>query len=1680
ILQEGYETEGICETGTLCDLDAIYPGNNIECTIITCEAIAFDGEYSDTGLSNWENECPEFCEDSDGGPILTIFGITTNRLGSYEDYCVDETKITEHYCDGTELITFETSCPFGTFCNNGVCINNPSSLTIDLISPENDITINVNEGGAIPLIWRGESEFSDTIQYTVYLSCETNIHGGKSYSPIYSGYSTLFLFNGFEECEEYMYWYVVANDGYNTQVSEEWRFKVDTNYPPTIELISPENELGVCGNSIEFTWEGNDLNEDTLIYTLHILQGGEEITTHTTEEESYSIDLEQGEYEWYVSVTDGEFNTHSEHWNIGVYSTPNIILISPPEYSWVSNGDIIYFEINNFDYRDWGWDVTELTRDSKDSRSEEFEPIVPYWLDYGEHNITIRLDNGICELQETFIFNVAECWEDIECEHLDYTYCSGDLIITREGVCNSEHKCISQNAGLEDCNRLNNYFCDGSLIMYEDYTCSEEIETQCVINRVYEEDNCDDGLFCNGNEMCSILTGGEPSCLSGTPVDCSGNNLLSIETCNNNPDANPFTWDFFAGFTSTCNEETESCTLGTVDLTHECSVTDCDAECDAENDCEDTDCEDLSGCYAGKYRTYSNVPNTCLDDCVCTENECSMDFEYTLTGTDADGDGWDLECGDCDDSNPNVHPDAEEICNGIDDNCNGEIDEDLPIYTYYRDSDGDGYGDPTNTFETCTDYPAEGYVEDNTDCNDLNYFVNPEMEEICNGIDDNCDMIVDEITEECGEGICAGEKLCIVGHWSDCSSDGQDAGICALCDADGYVIYDETQNTDCNEGVECAIGNCYAIFECTYEPDHSYCDNGIYCDGTEYCNLDFGCQEGVPVDCSGNNLAGIATCTNDPDANPFTWDFFGGFTSTCNEDVRACTIGTIELTHECSVESCDAECDAENDCEDTDCSALSGCVGLDYYEYSNVPNTCLDDCLCTDNECSIYEIYENDYRCTNCHECEHLQLYIPNGIEREEYHFGGYTIIVDEITEEKIYFHYSYLGEYLYRGSVSIGKQIVDTPHNPVAPSLLTKVCDVREVETENEWGCFGFNLIGETTCESDSDCSSLNTIYCTGDLIMQTEGICEENICVAETIELENCNTYNTESCDGTNRIYSDYSCSAGECIAYDSTIIEECDNEIYCDGQETCTELLDGITECQAGTPVDCSGNNLLSIETCNNNPDANPFTWDFFGGFTSTCNEETESCTLGTVDLTHECSVTDCDAECDAENDCEDTDCSALSGCVGLDYYEYSNVPNDCLGDCTCTDNECSVYEVFGDDLRCELRECVEPYAGMIIMEDTIFCEGEYEVFGNITIGADNIVIEGNNTVIIGNIWYEEDTRNSEEQQETYSIKKTEYRDEGNYLNGITIKNIKFINYGIGTSFFNNSKIQNNTFEGFSSIYGTYTLNSEIIDNTIRTEGIYFLIAPLDFMNSDNLTIERNIIENDEETLLSMGSLLLLNTHNSKITDNTIVCEETMGDGIYILGNNNEIISNSVTTCYRGLFSNGAYYNIIEDNYLCRNEIDILLDTSTGNNIGDNICDEVIDLSIYPSNSVTCSIDCVLNLLTGECIDSDEGYNIFNYGETTYLGESKKDNCRDELSLYEYFCDINGVMRSSIEYCPFGYVCLDGECKSLLTIDKYIQTKDGIEKIYEGYNKPDTNSIKPPTTSVNKESSSKDFKP
>ncbi|MCK6519811.1 hypothetical protein L6R49_00060 [Myxococcota bacterium] len=118
-----------------------------------------------------------------------------------------------------------------------------------------------------------------------------------------------------------------------------------------------------------------------------------------------------------------------------------------------------------------------------------------------------------------------------------------------------------------------------------------------------------------------------------------------------------------------------------------------------------------------------------------------VDTEPAEVDQDEDDDGFELE-DDCDDQDAAVFPGAVELCDGLDNDCDGGVDEepsDAP--SWYSDLDGDGYGDPSGGVTACE--APSGLIAEGGDCDDGDAEVNPDAAEVCDGQDNNCDGLAD-------------------------------------------------------------------------------------------------------------------------------------------------------------------------------------------------------------------------------------------------------------------------------------------------------------------------------------------------------------------------------------------------------------------------------------------------------------------------------------------------------------------------------------------------------------------------------------------------------------------------------------------------------------------------------------------------------------------------------------------------------------------------------------------------------------------------------------------------------------------------------------------------------------------------------------------------------------------------
>jgi hypothetical protein len=142
------------------------------------------------------------------------------------------------------------------------------------------------------------------------------------------------------------------------------------------------------------------------------------------------------------------------------------------------------------------------------------------------------------------------------------------------------------------------------------------------------------------------------------------------------------------------------------------------------------------------------------DDCDGETDEQGASGEQTWW-LDGDSDSWGDEAttqqacvapdlyvdraGDCDDAAADVHPERDDPCNAVDDDCDGATDEEPG--SWYADQDSDGFGDADEVVRVCD--PPLGYVDNSDDCDDADSAINPSATEICDGADNDCDELLD-------------------------------------------------------------------------------------------------------------------------------------------------------------------------------------------------------------------------------------------------------------------------------------------------------------------------------------------------------------------------------------------------------------------------------------------------------------------------------------------------------------------------------------------------------------------------------------------------------------------------------------------------------------------------------------------------------------------------------------------------------------------------------------------------------------------------------------------------------------------------------------------------------------------------------------------------------------------------
>jgi hypothetical protein len=292
------------------------------------------------------------------------------------------------------------------------------------------------------------------------------------------------------------------------------------------------------------------------------------------------------------------------------------------------------------------------------------------------------------------------------------------------------------------------------------------------------DDECSDGLFCNGRERCEpssasadargcVPPRGRP-CLEaqlceedadrcvtdcGVERDADGDGLDALE-CGGR-DCDDGDAQRFPGNVEVCDdgrhdEDCDPSTFGARDLDRDGALDArcCNQEASGPPACGD-DCDDTR---RDVRPMATEICNGLDDDCDGIEDDGVMVIAFVDGDGDLHGARMTMACpgaagfssvgDDCDDGRPDVHGAQLEVCDEVDNDCDGRIDEHARPLTWYRDLDGDGFGNADGgTMVSCVPPPDHSLLP--TDCDDTSRSINPARREECNAVDDDCNGLAD-------------------------------------------------------------------------------------------------------------------------------------------------------------------------------------------------------------------------------------------------------------------------------------------------------------------------------------------------------------------------------------------------------------------------------------------------------------------------------------------------------------------------------------------------------------------------------------------------------------------------------------------------------------------------------------------------------------------------------------------------------------------------------------------------------------------------------------------------------------------------------------------------------------------------------------------------------------------------
>ncbi len=631
----------------------------------------------------------------------------------------------------------------------------------------------------------------------------------------------------------------------------------------------------------------------------------------------------------------------------------------------------------------------------------------------------------------------------------------------------------------------------------------------------------------------------------------------------------------------------------------------------------------------------------------------------------------------------------EEVCNGLDDDCDGDVDEPYAVggdLVNLCDDGNDCTTDSCNGEDGCVNQP-----EDGTECGD----------------EDPC-----TVADHCVAGTCEGTPA-ICDDNDPCTDDS--------CGIDGGCLFEDNV-ADCDDGNpctvadECTSGKCKGVAancDCEVNSDCGTLEDGDKCNGILFCDT-----ESPPYQCAVVEESVVQCPEPEGLDGPCLVAHCDSATGECSmlpvndgfacDDANACTVGDLCDGGVC-VAGVAANCNDGNVCTDEGCDPAEGC------QYTNNEVSCQDGSVCTildgcqEGEC----IPGSPKNCDDANVCTD-DLCDPV--------FGCNSAANDALCDDG--------------NACTVDDHCVDT----VCVGTGSLQCDDDNPCTKDlcllDGGCAYENIQGGC---SDGDACTLDDSCENGLCLPGPAMVCDDgNPCTEDACKQGKCLSAPQEApCDDGDACTDGDMCVDGACQSLGPLDCDDgngCTTD-YCTPQEGCQHLNnatpcdDGdqctlIDQCQEGT---CQGNTAPDCD------DSNPCTGDSCAPDTGCQNvgldiecDDGDACTVGDWCIDGGCGAGQDALDCDDSNLCTDDSCVPQVGCVHLPNDAVCDDGSECtIGDgcqagiCVaggnapdCDDGVLCTTDSCDADLGC-IHDLVEPCCGNNIVEPPEECDdGNYE--------------------------------------------------------------------------------------------------------------------------------------------------------------------------------------------------------------------------------------------------------------------------------------------------------------------------------------------------------------------------------